>query len=114
MVEKRPLINILYDFYGPLLTERQRNLMELYYEQDLSLGEIADQCGITRQGVHDGLKRAGEALERYEVKLGLVRRHLAQRERLERLRTELERLTGPEAGRVRELLRELLEAGDLD
>lgn len=112
MVEKRPLINILYDFYGPLLTERQRTLMELYYEQDLSLGEIADQCGITRQGVHDGLKRAGEALERYEERLGLVSRHLAQRERLERLRMELEKMTGPEAERVREMLRELLGSED--
>ncbi|MDI6709200.1 MAG: YlxM family DNA-binding protein [Bacillota bacterium] len=108
MLEKRPLINLLYDFYGPLLTDRQRTLMELYYEQDLSLGEIADQCGITRQGVHDGLKRAGEALERYEEKLGLVNRHLAQRERLERLRAELERMTGPETERIRNMLRELL------
>lgn len=108
MLEKRPLMNLLYDFYGPLLTERQRTLMELYYEQDLSLGEIADQCGITRQGVHDGLKRACEALERYEERLGLVSRHLAHRERLERLRTELEKMAGPEAERVRAILHELL------
>lgn len=65
-------INLLYDFYGSLLTERQQNFIELYYGEDLSLGEIAEQHEVTRQAVHDTLKRAEQTLENYEEKLGLV------------------------------------------
>jgi len=65
-------INLLYDFYGSLLTERQQNFIELYYGEDLSLGEIAEQFDVTRQAVHDTLKRAEQILENYEEKLGLV------------------------------------------
>ncbi|MCL5289555.1 MAG: YlxM family DNA-binding protein [Bacillota bacterium] len=65
-------INLLYDFYGSLLTERQRNFIELYYGDDLSLGEIAEQFNVTRQAVHDTLKRAEQTLGTYEEKLALV------------------------------------------
>lgn len=65
-------INLLYDFYGSLLTERQQNFIELYYGDDLSLGEIAEQFDVTRQAVHDTLKRAEQTLGTYEEKLGLV------------------------------------------
>ena len=63
---------MLYDFYGALLTERQRQVMELYHEENLSLAEIAEEFGISRQGVHDTLKNAHKALEGYEEKLGLM------------------------------------------
>ena len=65
-------INMLYDFYGSLLTEKQQRFIELYYADDLSLGEIAEQFGVTRQAVHDTLKRAEQTLVHYEGKLGLV------------------------------------------
>ncbi|AQS59431.1 YlxM family DNA-binding protein [Desulforamulus ferrireducens] len=65
-------INLLYDFYGSLLTERQQKFIELYYGDDLSLGEIAEQYDVTRQAVHDTLKRAEQTLNNYEEKLGLV------------------------------------------
>lgn len=65
-------VNLLFDFYGSLLTERQQNLIEMYYGDDLSLGEIAEQYEVTRQAVHDTLKRAEQTLENYEQKLGLV------------------------------------------
>lgn len=77
-------ISLLYDFYAPLLTEKQRGVLELYYEDDLSLGEIAEIYGITRQAVHDILKRAEKILEGYEEKLGLVTRFKEQRDALER------------------------------
>lgn len=64
--------SLLYDFYGNLLTKRQREAMELYHEENLSLSEIAEEFSISRQGVHDALKNAEKALNDYEDKLGLV------------------------------------------
>lgn len=70
----RDRANRLFDAYGALLTARQRRLVRRYYQDDLSLGEIAVQMRISRQAVHDGLRRALAALERYEAALGLARR----------------------------------------
>lgn len=67
-------VSLLYDFYGQLLTKRQREVMELYHEENLSLSEIADEFSISRQGVHDTLKNAEKALHKYEEKLGLVQK----------------------------------------
>ena len=64
--------SLLYDFYGQLLSRRQKECMELYYEENLSLSEIADEFGISRQGVSDALRNAVRALNEYERKLGLV------------------------------------------
>ena len=64
--------SLLYDFYGKLLPRRQSQVMELYHEENLSLSEIAEEFGISRQGVHDALKNAEKALMEYEEKLGLV------------------------------------------
>lgn len=64
--------SLLYDFYGQLLSRRQREVMELYHEENLTLAEIAKEFGISRQGVHDALKNAEKALNEYEEKLGLV------------------------------------------
>jgi 16S rRNA (guanine1207-N2)-methyltransferase len=68
----RDRANRLFDAYGSLLTAQQRQLLRRYYQDDLSLGEIAAQMGVSRQAVHDGLRRALAALERYEAGLGLV------------------------------------------
>ena len=73
-MEKYFRLNALYDCYGALLTERQRTLMAQYLNEDLSLSEIAEREGISRQGVRDALKRAGEQLEEYESKLGFQAR----------------------------------------
>lgn len=64
--------SLLYDFYGQLLSRRQREVMALYHEENLTLSEIAGEFGISRQGVHDALKNAEKALSQYESKLGLV------------------------------------------
>ena len=66
---------MLYDFYGELLTEKQKELFDLYYNDDLSLAEISEHMGITRQGVRDGIMRAEHALRSTEEKLGLVARY---------------------------------------
>lgn len=71
-MEKVIWITLLYDFYGQLLTNRQQKLVQLYYEHDYSLAEIASEHNITRQAVHDTLKRAERSLGSYEEKLGLV------------------------------------------
>ena len=65
---------LLYDYYGDLLTERQRECFELRYNQDLSLGEIGQELGISRQGVHDNLTRTEALLVNMEQKTGCVRR----------------------------------------
>ena len=66
---------MLFDFYGDLLTDRQREFYDLYYNDDLSLAEIAENYGITRQGVRDNIVRAERALEEIEEKTGLIRRY---------------------------------------
>jgi len=67
-------ISLLLDFYGEMLTEKQRVVVEMYYDHDLSLAEIAQHGGITRQGVRDSIKRAENQLLEYEEKLGLFRK----------------------------------------
>lgn len=67
-------ISLLLDFYGDMLTEKQRDVVELYYNEDLSLAEIAAHSGITRQGVRDSIKRAEGQLVEYESRLGLAKR----------------------------------------
>lgn len=67
---------LLYDFYGELLTEHQRTVYEGVVLNDLSLSEIAEEQGISRQGVHDLIKRCDRLLNGYETKLGLVRKFL--------------------------------------
>ncbi|MFZ3102752.1 MAG: putative DNA-binding protein [Desulfitobacteriaceae bacterium] len=83
---------LLVDFYGPLLTEKQRNVWDLHYQQDFSLAEIADLAKISRQAIHDLLKRTEKILVGYEEKLGLVERFLTERDKLlevDNLLTEL-------------------------
>lgn len=75
MIGKVTRINTLYDFYSPLLTERQREMIELHYFDDWSLGEIAAHVGVSRQAVHDNLRRALEQMEGYENALHLLAQH---------------------------------------
>ena len=67
-------ISLLMDFYGEMLTEKQREVIDYYYNDDLSLGEIAANEGITRQGVRDSIKRAEFQLLEMEERLGLAKR----------------------------------------
>lgn len=83
-------LTLLYDEYGQLLTEKQRDCFELYFHQDLSLAEIADELGISRQGVHDTLHRAEATLSEMEASLG----NLANAARLRRAVFEIEQCAG--------------------
>lgn len=78
--EKRSEISLLYDYYSPLLSERQRDVLDLYYNDDLSLSEIAENCGITRQGVRDAVVKGEEYLYYLEGSLGLAKREHEIRE----------------------------------
>ena len=77
--------SLLYDFYGELLTEHQRKIYEDAVFGDLSLGEIARDAGISRQGVHDLIKRCDRALQEYEAKLHLLERFLKTKKEAEKI-----------------------------
>lgn len=73
-MEKNIEVSLLFDFYGELLKPSGRQAIDLYYNDDLSLAEIADQMGITRQGVRDSIKRCEQQLYDFEKKLGLYKK----------------------------------------
>ena len=85
VVTKNLEISYLLDFYGDVLTEKQRDVMEQYYNDDLSLSEIADNFGITRQGVRDAIKRGEGTILELEDKVGFARRYRAVQEGIESL-----------------------------
>ena len=83
-------MTMLFDFYGELLTERQKEFFDLYYNEDLSLAEIAENAGISRQGVRDVIVRAEGIMQEVEDKTGLIRRFEAMRSHLDAIRTAAE------------------------
>lgn len=85
-------MTMLFDFYGELLTQRQREFFDLYYNEDLSLGEIAENNDITRQGVRDVIVRAERTMQEIEDKTGLIRRFLQMREKLDAVQSAAEEL----------------------
>ena len=84
--------NLLFDFYGALLTEKQRDIFALYTVEDCSFTEIGKELGITPQAVADFVKRATGQLEKYEESLGLVKKFLSQKEAMETIETALQKL----------------------
>ena len=107
MFEKNLEIGYLLDFYGDVLSERKRTVLDYYYNDDLSLAEIAEEIGISRQGVRELIKKAGEELTFYEEKLGLAKRFQQAQEQAEDLISLMEQ--SGVAGEVRDAARELLE-----
>lgn len=83
-------MNYLFDFYQGLLTEKQRNYLELYYLQDYALSEIAETFHVSRQAVYDNIKRTDELLEEYETKLQLFNKFKERQSIID----ELKRLSG--------------------
>ncbi len=83
-------VTLLLDFYGDLLTEKQREALELYYNDDLSLGEIGEDFGISRQGVRDNIKRAEAILFEMEEKLGLAEKFSKIQQKLSSIRTQID------------------------
>lgn len=72
-------MSLLLDFYGQMLTDRQFEIMDMHFNNDLSLSEISQQLGISRQGVHDNIKRGRATLFEYEQKLKLVEKFMQQK-----------------------------------
>lgn len=107
-MEDRIEIGWLFDFYGPLLTERQRALLSLYCEEDFSLSEIAAQEGISRQSVYDTVHRSARQLEQYERQLGLLKRYRRLTQGLGEGLEILRDAPGEQARRARDLLAQLL------
>ena len=108
MFEKDLNVAFLLDFYGDVLSERKRTVLDYYYNDDCSLAEIAEEIGITRQGVRELIKKAEEELHFYEEKLGLA-------ERFRRVQNTAERLQGllADAGvneEIQRVVRELSES----
>ena len=110
MEEGRLMQSMLLDFYGELLTEKQRECYDLHYNEDLSLSEIAEQAGVSRQGVWDNIRRAEAALKEMEEKTGLFRRFSELREGLESLRGPLRELAEISEGRAKDLAGQTAEA----
>jgi len=108
-------MTMLFDFFGELLTEKQREYFDLYHNEDLSLSEIAERAGISRQGVYDIITRAEKSLVQMENKTGVVGKWLRTRNELQRAETianELIRMThghGESAELVKELVLSLEE-----
>lgn len=83
---------LLYDFYGDLLTDRQKEFYDLYYNEDLSLAEIAENSGITRQGVRDVIVRAEGILTELEDKTGIIKRFLRMKEGIAKVEQDVDQL----------------------
>ena len=83
---------LLYDFYGELLTEHQKKVYEDAVMNDFSLSELAEEYGISRQGIHDLLKRCDAILEGYEEKLGLIKRFGDLKKVADEIRVDLDRM----------------------
>ncbi|MGM0409503.1 MAG: YlxM family DNA-binding protein [Bacillota bacterium] len=106
LLEKTIEINILFDYYGEMLTEKQQEAMKLYYYHDLSLAEIAEKLDISRQGVYDHLHRGEDILREYESKISLVERYNKFREKLDELLVTIDELEIDES-KSEELKREI-------
>ena len=85
-------MTMLFDFYGELLTERQKEFYELYYDEDLSLSEIAENYGISRQGVRDVIVRAANYMTEIEDKTGLIKRFMQLQPHVEKITDAAEQI----------------------
>lgn len=86
MIEKMIRVGRLYDIYGELLTDRQRKCLEMHYFQDLSLGEIAADMGVTRQAINDLLRRSEDTMEQYEAVLMLLQKKQLRQDGIKRIK----------------------------
>ena len=117
MEEGRLMHSMLLDFYGELLTQKQRDCFDMHYNEDLSLSEIANELGISRQGVWDNIRRAESALEEFEAKTGLIRRFTDTQHKLGQLSGKMEeliKLTEGEAKAIAAAVAEDIEAMKLE
>ena len=108
-------MTLLFDYYGDLLTDRQKMCFDLRHNQDLSLAEIAQELNVSRQGVHDNLSRAEALLMNMEEKTGCVRRDLQCRKAVREIMGLAAKLAEYEDQNVSILARQIMDvAGDLE
>ena len=100
--QDRVRAGLLFDVYGPLLTDHQQDIWQLYYEEDWSLGEIGADRGVSRAAVHDLLERTQRALEDFERRLGLLAQHQRRHEHWQEVMGMVARLSS-QTGEVRAL-----------
>ena len=100
---------LLFDFYGELLTDHQKEIYGQFIQEDLSLGEIAREAGISRQGVHDLIRRCNQTLSGYEEKLHLEEKLMAIKEKTGTIK---ELLDGYEKERAEEIVKEIRKISD--
>lgn len=103
-------MTLLFDYYGELLTKRQRDCLDMRYNQDMSLGEIAQELGVSRQGVFDTLNRAESLLRDMEAKTGFLRRDEKVRKAARRIMQAAETLGAAQDPETRQLARQILAA----
>ncbi|WP_129597303.1 YlxM family DNA-binding protein [Anaerophilus nitritogenes] len=92
MFDKILQMSLLYDFYGQLLTGKQQEILELYYGNDFSLGEISEELGVSRQAIYDTIKRTEKLLFGYEEKLGLLQKFLLNKKQVEEILSIVEKI----------------------
>ena len=108
-------MSLLFDYYGGMLTDKQRECFDMRYNQDLSLGEIAQVLGVSRQGVHDNLTRTEALLRKMEENIGCVRRDLERRRALRTILDAAAHLRSSHDETVSSLAAAIMEAaGDLE
>ncbi len=103
---------LLYDYYGDLLTKRQKECFELRYNQDLSLGEIGQELGISRQGVFDNLSRTEALLKNMEEKTGCVQRDIRCRKAIRAILDAAQALSDNHDKQVSKLARQIIAAAE--
>ena len=103
-------MTLLFDYYGELLTERQRSCVDMRYNQDLSLGEIAEELGVSRQGVYDNLSRAEALLRNMEEKTGCVQRAMETRKAVREILDAANKLITYQDENVSALAAQIVEA----
>lgn len=103
---------LLFDYYGEMLTEKQRIFFDLHHNQDLSLSEIAQEAGVSRQGIHDAVLRAEQSLREMEQKIGAVARDRQCRQAADQIRAAATQLLICEDDQVRLLARQILAAAN--
>ena len=109
-VAKDLSISILIDFYGELLTQKRYDVLDMYYNQDLSLSEIAEECGISRQGARDAIKHGEAQLYGLEEKLGLAKRFLDISSYIEEMQSMIDSMqTGSEKDKLKEFCKKISE-----
>jgi hypothetical protein len=109
MADKTLEMTLLFDFFGDLLTDKQREYFDYYYNDDLSLSEIAEITGISRQGVRDIIVRSENLLREYEERTGVVKRFQEMQRSLSELEARAMELTGITDGPAHEIAVELAE-----